>query len=150
MSKKMYTFALLVLLSTFILGACGSAAATPTAGMPNPASVFCEQNGGTLEIITAADGSQSGLCRFPDGSACDEWAYYRGECAPGATPAPQTAPGMANPAAVFCEEHGGQVEIITAADGSQSGLCRFPDGSTCDEWAYFRGECAPATTPAYP
>jgi hypothetical protein len=28
-----------------------------------------------------------------------------------------------------------------AADGSQSGVCVFPDGSTCDEWAYFRGEC---------
>jgi putative hemolysin len=28
--------------------------------MPNPASVYCEQNGNTLEIHTAADGSQNG------------------------------------------------------------------------------------------
>jgi putative hemolysin len=48
----------------------------------NPASVFCAQNGGTLSIITAADGSQSGLCAFPNGSECEEWAYYRGECSP--------------------------------------------------------------------
>ena len=48
----------------------------------NPASVFCAQNGGTLSIITAADGSQSGLCVFPNGSKCDEWAYYREECSP--------------------------------------------------------------------
>jgi putative hemolysin len=50
--------------------------------MPNPASVYCEQNGNELEIQTAADGSQSGVCVFPDGSTCDEWAYYRGECGP--------------------------------------------------------------------
>jgi hypothetical protein len=52
--------------------------------MPNPASVYCEQNGNNLEIQTASDGSQSGVCVFPDGSTCDEWAYFRGECAPAA------------------------------------------------------------------
>jgi putative hemolysin len=54
----------------------------PQANMPNPASLYCEQNGNTLEIQTAADSSQSGLCIFPDGSSCDEWAYFRGECGP--------------------------------------------------------------------
>jgi fructose-specific phosphotransferase system component IIB len=54
--------------------------------MPNPASVYCAQQGYTSEIRTTADGSQSGVCIFPDGSECDEWAYYRGECGP-ATPA---------------------------------------------------------------
>ena len=48
--------------------------------MPNPASVYCEENGNKLEIQTAEDGNQSGLCVFPDGSECDEWAYFRGEC----------------------------------------------------------------------
>jgi putative hemolysin len=56
--------------------------------MPNPASVYCEQNGYTLEIRTTADGSQSGVCIFPDGSACDEWAYYRGQCGPAAQKSP--------------------------------------------------------------
>lgn len=55
---------------------------TPQANIPNPASVYCEQNGYTLEIVTTNDGSQSGVCVFPDGSSCDEWAYYRGECSP--------------------------------------------------------------------
>lgn len=50
------------------------------ANMANPASVNCEQKGGTLEIKTAEDGSQSGVCKFSDGSQCDEWAFYRGEC----------------------------------------------------------------------
>ncbi|PKO13437.1 MAG: hypothetical protein CVU39_19400 [Chloroflexi bacterium HGW-Chloroflexi-10] len=59
-----------------------SATETPPTGMPNPASVYCEQKGNQLEIHTAEDGSQSGLCVFPDGSVCDEWAYFRGECGP--------------------------------------------------------------------
>ena len=150
MNKAAYTCGILFLLSTLLLGACGStpATSTPAAGMPNPASVYCEEHGGTLEIVTATDGSQSGLCHFPDGSACDEWAYYRGECGPAQlTP----APAIANPASLYCEEHGGAVEIVTATDGSQSGLCRFPDGSACDEWAYYRGECTPGqATPTAP
>ncbi len=59
--------------------------------MPNPASVYCEEQGNKIEIRTAADGSQSGVCIFPDGSECDEWAYFRKECGPasqnGAVPA---------------------------------------------------------------
>lgn len=59
--------------------------------------------------------------------------------------APQVQVGMPNPASVYCEQHGNKLEIHTTADGSQSGVCVFPDDSTCDEWAYFRGECGPAT-----
>ncbi len=66
------------------LGSCATTTPPPTPpaqpNMPNPASVFCEQNGGKVEIRTAADGSQSGACVFSDGSECDEWAFYRGEC----------------------------------------------------------------------
>ena len=54
----------------------------PQLNMPNPASVFCEEQGNRLEIRTAADGSQTSYCIFPDGSECDEWAYFRGECIP--------------------------------------------------------------------
>jgi len=50
--------------------------------MPNPASVFCVEQGFKSEIRTDADGSQSGVCIFPDGSECDEWAYFRSECGP--------------------------------------------------------------------
>jgi putative hemolysin len=62
---------------------------------------------------------------------------------PATTDIPQAE--MANPASVYCVENGNKLEIQTAADGSQSGVCVFPDGSTCDEWAYFKGECGPAT-----
>jgi putative hemolysin len=43
--------------------------------LPNPASVYCEQQGNRLEIRTAVDGSQSGICILTDGIECDEWAY---------------------------------------------------------------------------
>ncbi len=120
-----------------------SPGAPGNANMPNPASVYCEDQGGTLEIRTGADGGQVGICIFTDGSECDEWAFFRGECAPGAPG--DTTPGAnaPNPASVFCEEHGGASEIRTGADGGQVGICIFTDGSECDEWAYFRGECAP-------
>ena len=44
--------------------------------IPNPAAVYCEQNGGTLVL-------EEGICKFNDGSYCEEWAYQRWECQPG-------------------------------------------------------------------
>jgi len=52
----------------------------PQPGLPNPASVNCTEKGNKLEIQTADDGSQYGMCVFPDGNSCEEWAYFRGEC----------------------------------------------------------------------
>ena len=62
------------------------------------------------------------------------------------TPAPAaTGSGLANPASVNCVQKGNRLEIRTAADGGQVGMCIFPDGSECEEWAFFRGECGPGT-----
>jgi len=94
--KKIYTFTIILM----VLTACTAQqvqapepAATdiPQVNMPNPASVYCEQNGNKLEIQTASDGSQSGICVFPDGSTCDEWAYFRRECGPAAQKSPTPA-----------------------------------------------------------
>src|SRR4030066_33006 len=63
----------------------------PQAGIPNPASVYCEQQGNKHEIRMAADGSQNGICVFPEGSECDEGAYFRGECGPAAQKSPTPA-----------------------------------------------------------
>ena len=71
-----------------------------SAGQPNPASAFCREQGGNLYIITTADGDQYGVCIFPDGSACDEWDFYRGECSPTGNSAAWLAPVLAlNPKA---------------------------------------------------
>ena len=117
----------------------------PVADMANPASVFCEEQGGTVEIRTDASGGQYSVCVFEDGSECEEWAFFHDECQPG-----EPEIGMANPASVFCEEQGGTVEMRTDASGGQYGVCLFDDGSECDEWAYFRGECEPGSAEAVP
>lgn len=49
-------------------------------GMPNPASTYCTEKGYNLDIRADEQGNQYGVCIFPDGSECEEWAYYRGEC----------------------------------------------------------------------
>lgn len=70
--------------------------ATVVADMPNPAAAACVTQGFVSEIRAAADSSQYGVYLFPDGSECDEWAFYRGECGPagqnGNTPLPMEIP----------------------------------------------------------
>jgi len=60
---------------------CGEAnKEASAAGIANPASVFCEEKGGILRIVTEESGGQSGICRLPNGTECEEWKYFRGEC----------------------------------------------------------------------
>lgn len=54
---------------------------------------------------------------------------------------------MANPASVYCEEQGGRVDIRQDLEGNEVGICVFEDGSECEEWSYFRGECLVETEP---
>jgi putative hemolysin len=81
-------FTLIGLICILISAACTptTPSSTPQQNMANPASAYCEQNGGKLELRPDDTGSVSGLCHFPDGSACDEWTYFRGECRPGRSP----------------------------------------------------------------
>jgi inhibitor of cysteine peptidase len=87
MNKKIITLGIAILLSLFVVSGCvkkypqlDPATATPEAAIANPASVYCVKAGGSLGIRTTDDGSQYGICKFPDGSECEEWAFYRGEC----------------------------------------------------------------------
>jgi len=86
-----------------ILSACGAREAAPTlaptstpvsgAQIANPASAYCVERGYVSQIRTAEDGSQSGVCIFPDDTECEEWAFFRGQCSPGTpqmTPTPST------------------------------------------------------------
>lgn len=63
------------------LGACGSDSEpsdTTAVGLANPASEFCVDQGGTLEIVDEADG-QVGYCTLPDGTRVEEWEYFTAE-----------------------------------------------------------------------
>ena len=86
MARKIL-FTLFSLIGVVISASCNpkQISPTPEVNMPNPASVHCEQNGGKLELRPDASGGVAGACVFPDGSECDEWAYFRGECKPGDT-----------------------------------------------------------------
>ena len=45
----------------------------------NPASIFCNENGGELEIRNSSEGP-FGVCKFKDGTVCEEWDYYNELC----------------------------------------------------------------------
>ncbi|MDD1670286.1 MAG: DUF333 domain-containing protein [Methanomicrobiales archaeon] len=65
---------------------------------------------------------------------------------PGTTPSVTTpSSALANPAAVFCEEKNYGYEIRKNPDGSEYGVCIFPDGRECEEWAFYRGTCNEST-----
>ncbi len=65
-------------------------------GLANPASTYCKALGYAL------DGSD---CTFADGTRCEEWAFYRGEC------------GQAHS---FCNLHGGSVANKTEDMGGRT------------------------------
>ncbi|MEM4245451.1 MAG: DUF333 domain-containing protein [Candidatus Nanoarchaeia archaeon] len=52
-------------------------------GITNPASKYCVDQGYDWSIVKDAGGNEYGVCKFPDGSECEEWDYYNGKCKPG-------------------------------------------------------------------
>ena len=46
-------------------------------GMTNPASVFCVEQGGTLEPRKDKDGNEYAMCHLPNGTVVEEWALFR-------------------------------------------------------------------------
>ena len=83
--QRMRTFRIsigILAMLVIALPACGDDDEDST-GLPNPAAAYCEEQGGTVDVRSDAEGNQYGICVFEDGSECDEWAFFRGECAPG-------------------------------------------------------------------
>jgi putative hemolysin len=75
---------------------CGQATPGQTeqkAGLPNPASVNCAKKGGKLQIRRDTKGNEYGVCIFPDGRECEEWAFFRGQCSPQEPAEPQVKIG---------------------------------------------------------
>jgi len=58
--------------------------------LANPASQNCLDKGGRLEMREETAGTL-GICKFNDGTECEEWQFYRGECLQGQTTAADTS-----------------------------------------------------------
>lgn len=85
----------------------------PASGMPNPASVYCGQAGGTLEIKKDTTGGEYGMCTFMNGTSCEEWALFRGEgCKPGMIVAVTTTVAEGKKMVTFTETDNGKTESI--------------------------------------
>lgn len=69
-----------LILLALLLQACtmpdAKPGAAPATGLANPASVFCVEQGGHLEIRKTPTG-QEGWCHLPDGRVIEEWALFR-------------------------------------------------------------------------
>jgi len=50
--------------------------------LPNPAAVYCQEQGGTLKSVMFEKGIRS-FCLFDDDSQCGQWDFYRGDCKKG-------------------------------------------------------------------
>ncbi|MCX6804048.1 MAG: DUF333 domain-containing protein [Candidatus Diapherotrites archaeon] len=84
-----------------------------------------------------------GINEITYGNACTAKAAgiaveHNGECTFGNT----QSSGIANPASMNCQNHGGTLNIVTDSNGGQVGMCTLSSGKICEEWAYMRGECS--------
>jgi putative hemolysin len=77
-------------------------------GIPNPASMYASKMGCTHKTMTIKEG-QIGVCIFPDGSECEEWAFYRGKCGQEWS---------------YCELHGYDLKNLSQQEGwFKGGIC---------------------------
>ena len=132
-------------LSGFLFGPGGPGQPPPAnmtgAGVPNPAADFCtSQNATRYEIRGAPDGSRHGVCILPDGTACGEWEYYRGNCTAASTP----GKAIADPAENLCLSRGYMYQTRTGPNGTEYAFCIFPDGKGCEVYEYYLGKCTEA------
>ena len=58
------------------LPGCSSESNDNPPGLANPASVYCVEQGGEVDIVDETDG-QVGYCNLPDGSRVEEWELFR-------------------------------------------------------------------------
>ncbi len=84
-------------------------------GFSNPAATYCEEMGYEYKVVKTGDGER-GVVTLPDGSECDAWAFYRGECGEEFS---------------YCARNGWPVAKIARADSfaGQCTTCVLPGGS---------------------
>lgn len=84
-TKRIKLIALGVILIVILMSFIGyllfrqSITVSPSSQIANPASVYCIENKGTLEMRFDDQGNQYGICT-KNGIECEEWKFFRGEC----------------------------------------------------------------------
>ncbi len=122
---------------------CGGDAATksPVAsddergnvGPGSPASEYCASLGYISDLsggcADASASSCASVCRFPDGTSCEEWAFYRGQCGNGYS---------------YCASKGGTIATKTEERNGATYIyatCTL-NGKTCMEDSFLQtGKC---------
>ncbi len=78
--SKIYEKTIFLGLALVSLTACSAVqhkdSTPPKIGSPNPASQYCVEQGGKLEIRNEANG-QVGYCHLPNGQVVEEWKLFR-------------------------------------------------------------------------
>lgn len=107
--------------------------------MANPASENCADNGGQEENKYDENRNEWTVCTFPDGSACEEWDFMRGDCKKGETVNFTT----------YCRQNSGLYKghriDTTGVDGATQRWyysCQLQNGNICFEEDYYNnGYC---------
>jgi len=97
-----------------------------------PADAYCMELGYECEVRTGEGGGEIGVCIFPDGTECEAWSFFRGNCGQEKT---------------YCEQQGFRIENRMDDMGTwtaEYAVCVFSDGSECLEQDYLAGECGPS------
>jgi len=140
--------AILVIIGiAFAIVGSGLAPGEPAVVPPPPASLsplaraYCNDLNYTYEIRTNPDGSEYGVCILPDGTVCDSWEFYRGNC----TAASGSGEGASDTWGNYCLAMNYTYTIRENPEGGVDHVCVFPDGSECDAHAFYLGTCNETT-----
>ena len=74
----MYKSCIVILVTAILMLGCTVSGPDPIMGLqlPNPASVYCIERGGSINIKESPQGDVT-TCVLSDGTEIDEWVYYR-------------------------------------------------------------------------